>query len=270
MIKIKNSFMMRVHLVRDCVKLLLTKLLTYFIEFQNYDNTPYYTPNNNGYSSPNPTQQSTYYQPEIFTPSSSFSSNRTYEARKNFFKDHLMDDEDELPLLEELEIYPSQILEKTKAVLNPFQSSENDIKFLSETDLAGPIGFYLALAFCLFLSDTRKDIFGYVYGLSIISVIFMYILLNLMSLKNDSPISIINVASILGYAVAPIVFLSLLGVFYSLKNKFGIILALFAIFMSTSASSRIFCLVTGDSKQRYLLAYPSALVYVIFTLLVLF
>lgn len=246
--------------------------MTFSKEFQNFDNSSYYTPNNNHeYPSPDPSQQSNYYQPEIFTPSSSYSGNRNYEARKNFFKDHpVIDFEDELPLLEELEIYPTQILEKTKAVLNPFQSSENDIKFLSESDLAGPIGFYLALAFCLFLSDTRKDIFGYVYGLSIISVIFMYILLNLMSLKNDSPISIINVASILGYAVAPIVFLSFLGMFYSLKNKFGFILALFAIFMSTSASSRIFCLVTGDSKQRYLLAYPSALVYVIFTLLVLF
>lgn len=244
-----------------------------FIEFQNFDNSQYHTPNNNlefGYSSPTPAQQSTYYQPEIFTPSSSFSSNRNYEAREFFFKDQQAEFEDDLPLLDELEIFPSQILEKTKAVLNPFQSSENDIKFLSETDLAGPIGFYLALAFCLFLSDTRKDIFGYVYGLSIISVIFMYILLNLMSLKKDSPISIINVASILGYSVTPIVFLSLLGIFFSLKNKFGIILAIVAIFLSTSASSRIFCLVTGDSKQRYLLAYPSALVYVIFTLLVLF
>lgn len=45
-----------------------------------------------------------------------------------------------MSLLEELEIYPSQIIEKTKAVLNPLQSSENDAKFLSESDLAGPIG----------------------------------------------------------------------------------------------------------------------------------
>lgn len=165
-------------------------------------------------------------------------------------------------------------MEKTLSILNPFQASEkqalSDMEFLSESDLAGPIGFYLSLAFCLFLSDTRKDIFGYVYGLSIISVIFMYILLRLMCLTNESPIFISNVASILGYSLLPIVCLSALGIFYSLNNKFGIVLAFFAIFMSTSASSRIFCLITGDKNQRYLLAYPSALVYVIFTLLVLF
>lgn len=98
----------------------------------------------------------------------------------------------------------------------------------------------------------------------------MYALLKLMCLTNDTPISIMNVASILGYSIAPIVCLSSLGVFYSLNNKFGMIMAAFAILMSTSASSRIFCLITGDPKQRFLLAYPSALVYIIFTLLVLF
>lgn len=165
-------------------------------------------------------------------------------------------------------------MEKTLNILNPFKSSEkqavNDLEFLSESDLAGPIGFYLSLAFCLFLSDTRKDIFGYVYGLSIISVVLMYVLLKLMCLSNESPITISNVASILGYSLLPIVCLSALGIFYSLNNKFGIILAIFSIFMSTSASSRIFCLITGDKNQRFLLAYPSALVYIIFTLLVLF
>jgi hypothetical protein len=35
-------------------------------------------------------------------------------------------------------------------------------------------------------------------------------------------------------------------------------------------SSRIFCLMTGDQNQRYLIAYPCALIYVIFALLVLF
>jgi hypothetical protein len=92
-------------------------------------------------------QPTQYYQPNIFTPSSSFASDRSHEARQNFFKDHPVtnDFDDELPLLEELEIYPSQIIEKTKAVLNPFQSSENDAKFLSETDLAGPIGKLLLL-----------------------------------------------------------------------------------------------------------------------------
>jgi hypothetical protein len=252
------------------------KLIYFFTEFQNFDSSPY-NYNTNGYSySPAPADlytPSPHYQPTIFTPSSSFSG-KNYEARRSFFKDQTDQFADEPPLLEELEIYPHLIMEKTLSVLNPFQTNEkqavSDLEFLSESDLAGPIGYYLALAFLLFLSDTRKDIFGYVYGLSIISVIFMYILLKLMCLNNGPPVSISNVASILGYSLLPIVCLSALGIFYSLNNKFGIILAIFAIFMSTSASSRIFCLITGDKNQRFLLAYPSALVYVIFTLLVLF
>lgn len=131
----------------------------------------------------------------------------------------------------------------------------------------------MALAFCLFLSDTRKDIFGYVYGLSIITVGFMYILMKLMcttTSESQNYITLTSVASILGYSILPIVWLSIPGIFFSLNNKFGVLLASCAVFMSTSASSRIFCLMTGDPNQRFLIAYPCALVYVIFSLLVLF
>jgi protein YIPF5/7 len=167
-------------------------------------------------------------------------------------------------------------MQKSLAVLNPFHAHglADDAEYLfMENDLAGPIAFYLALAFCLFLSDTRKDIFGYVYGLSIITVIFMYVLMKLMcssSTESQNYISLTSVASILGYSILPIVWLSLPGIFFSLNNKIGILLAGCAVFMSTSAASRIFCLMTGDPNQRYLLAYPCALVYFIFALLVLF
>jgi protein YIPF5/7 len=142
-----------------------------------------------------------------------------------------------------------------------------------ETDLAGPIAFYLALAFFLFISDTRKDIFGYVYGLSVITVIFMYVLMKLMSVsgkESQDYITLSSVASILGYSILPIVWLSIPGVFFSLNNKLGIALACASIGLSTVAASRIFCLMTGDQNQRFLIAYPCALVNIVFTLLVLF
>lgn len=179
-------------------------------------------------------------------------------------------------MLEELEIYPERILQKSMAVLNPFHSKglADDADYLfRDTDLAGPIAFYLALAFCLFLSNTRKDIFGYVYGLSIITVMFMYFLMKLMCTKVgevQNYITITSVASILGYSILPIVWLSVPGILFTMNNKIGIILAGCAVLMSTSASSRIFCLMTGDPHQRFLIAYPCALVYVIFSLLVLF
>lgn len=218
-------------------------------------------PNENFYS-PDPS----HYQPNIFTPT--FEQNDQYRNGGEF--------EDELPLLEELEIYPTRIIEKSLAVLNPFHAKghADDAEYLfRETDLAGPITFYLALALCLFLSDTGKDMFGYVYGLSLITVFFMYVLMKLMSTtvsESQNYITLSSVASILGYSILPIVWLSVPGIFFSLNNKFGIILAGAAVLLSTTASSRIFCLMTGDQNQRYLIAYPTMLVYVIFALLVLF
>jgi protein YIPF5/7 len=147
-----------------------------FSEFQNFPSTPdfiHHSPAPESFYSPNPSLNP--YQPSIFTP--------TFDQDKSY-KDHRYDNEDdELPLLDELEIYPQRIIEKSLAVLNPFHSKglADDPNYLfRETDLAGPISFYLALAFCLFLSN-NKDMFGYVYGLSVISVIFMFFLMKLMS-----------------------------------------------------------------------------------------
>lgn len=179
---------------------------------------------------------------------------------------------DEPPLLDELEIYPARILEKSLAVVNPFHKRglADDPEYLfRETDLAGPITFCLALAACLFLSGAKAQ-FGYIYGLSIISVLMMYCLITLMCYTTENFVSLTAVASILGYSILPIVWLSILGVFVSLKTTVGMILACVAIVLSTTASSRIFCLMTGDPNQRFLIAYPCALVYVIFALLVLF
>jgi hypothetical protein len=176
--------------------------------------------------------------------------------------------------MEELEIFPERILQKSLAVLNPFHSKglADDAEYLfKENDLAGPIAFCLALAVCLFLSGSKVQ-FGYIYGLSMISVILMYILLQLMvtSTSTETYITMSSVASILGYSILPIVWLSILGIFFALNSKLGMILAGLAVFLATAAASRIFCLMTGDQNQRFLLAYPCCLVYLIFVLLVLF
>lgn len=98
----------------------------------------------------------------------------------------------------------------------------------------------------------------------------MYVLISLMCDTIQNYVTVSSVASILGYSILPIVWLSILSIFTSLNSTIGIILAIGAVCLSTSGSSRIFCLMTGDPKQRLLIAYPCALVYIIFTLLVLF
>lgn len=226
-------------------------------DFQSFDQTQY---DPNQYSQPPPYGA----PPSIFTPDPL--------PMQPGMQDYGTSEFDEPPLLDELEIYPTRILEKSLAVLNPFHAKglADDPEYLfKETDLAGPIAFCICLAACLFLSGNKAQ-FGYIYGLSIISVIVMYFLISLMCYTQENHVTLTAVASILGYSILPIVWLSILGVFVSLNSSFGLILAVVAVILSTTASSRIFCLMTGDANQRYLIAYPCALVYVIFALLVLF
>ncbi len=57
------------------------------------------------------------------------------------------DDEDATPLLQELEIYPEHIREKTLEVLNPARPIKDE--YLQDADLAGPLVFCLILGVCL-------------------------------------------------------------------------------------------------------------------------
>ncbi|XP_053664973.1 protein YIPF5 homolog [Anopheles marshallii] len=180
---------------------------------------------------------------------------------------------DEPPLLDELEIYPRRIMEKAVAVLNPFQSSGTMVDtpdyLFKETDLAGPIIFCLTLAACLSISNSKAQ-FGYIYGLSTISVLAMYCLIWLMCHAVEWHVTVSGVASVLGYSMLPVVFLAVIGMFTSLNNFYGMLLAGSSILLATVYSSRMFCLMTGDPHQRYLIAYPSSLLFTIFSMLVLF
>jgi len=224
------------------------------LDFQSFDSSSkqYYDQN-----APPGQFQQPYAQ--IFTPSTTdFGSEQT----NNEF--------DEPPLLEELEIYPDRIMEKTLAVLNPFRSyglADNAEFLAKETDLAGPVAFCLVLACCLFVSGNKAP-FGYIYGLSVVSCVLMYALLTLMTA--NKVFTLTSVASILGYCILPIVGLSVIGVFVSLTYKIGIGLAVLAVIWSSISASRLFCAMSGEGGQRPLIAYPCALVYGVFSLLVVF
>uniref|UniRef100_A0A1L8DUQ8 Putative rab gtpase n=1 Tax=Nyssomyia neivai TaxID=330878 RepID=A0A1L8DUQ8_9DIPT len=227
------------------------------LDFQSFDNSAY---NQGAYPAPY-NQQS----PNIFTP-------EPLDAMGFGQGSGPTNEFDEPPLLEELEIYPERIWEKSLVVLNPFHArglTDNAEYFFKETDLAGPIAFCISLAACLFVSGKGAH-FGYIYGLCIMSVAVMYILITLMCNSAENFVTLTAVASILGYSILPIVWLSILGIFLSLNSMLGMILAVCAIILATVGASKIFCLMTGDVNQRYLIAYPCALVYVIFSLLVLF
>lgn len=188
----------------------------------------------------------------------------------NFLVPEFGSEEDEPPLLEELGIDPDRIIQKTLAVLNPFhrRGQIDDANYLmQDTDLAGPGVFCLVLAGFLLLSGSKAH-FGYIYGLAMTSCFLMYLLQSLMSSTGN--ITIFSVASVLGYCLLPVVALAGLGIFTTLKGPIGMILAAMAVLWATLSASRLFSALSGEEKQKILIAYPCFLLYGVFTLIVIF
>lgn len=194
------------------------------------------------------------YSGEIYQPtmhSTTFSNNESESP------------EEEPPLLVELGIDFDHMWQKTLTVLNPLKPADGSI--MNETDLTGPILFCIALGVTLMMAG--KVHFGYVYGISVIAYIGMYVLLSLMS---SLVVSYGCVASVLGYCLLPIVALSVFAVFYSLQGLLGTVLALLAICWCSFSASKIFISTLALQDQQLLVFYPCALLYGLFTLLTVF
>ncbi|KAM6221962.1 protein YIPF7 [Rhynchocyon petersi] len=171
--------------------------------------------------------------------------------------------DEEPPLLEELGINFDHIWQKTLTVLNPLKPADGSI--MNETDLTGPILFCLALGATLLMAG--KVQFGYVYGMSAIGCIGIHGLLNLMS---SSGVSYGCVASVLGYCLLPMVFLSSCAIFFSLQGTIGTVLALVIVSWCSLSASKIFISALAMEGQQLLIAYPCALLYGLFALLTVF
>jgi protein YIPF5/7 len=188
----------------------------------------------------------------------------------------------EPPLLEELGVHFDHIIVKTKAVILPFsrfQSNNNSnntmldpAEICKEADLAGPLAFCLLLgAEMVFMGKLQ---FGVIYGFGMFGCVSMTLIVNLMS--PTEPISIWTVTSVLGYALLPVNGLALVKVFF--MNQYtginfvtlGRILAIITVAWSTTASTRLLEVGCGLRDQRYLIAYPVALLYCAFVLITIF
>lgn len=183
-----------------------------------------------------------------------------------------IDEEDEPPLLEELGIHMDHILIKTRAVVLPFSRfghREQDVMHEDSDDLWGPLAFALLLGGELLL--TGKLQFGYIYGFGLFGCLSMTLVLNLMS--PVSAISVWTVASILGYALLPVNLLAVIKILVVNLGKLemvGRLLALLTITWCTIASTRLLEQRCDMRDQRYLVAYPIALLYSAFVMITIF
>jgi protein YIPF5/7 len=180
---------------------------------------------------------------------------------------------DEAPLLEELGVNTDHILLKTKAVVLPFSrfggnALEPEV-ICKDADLAGPIAFALLLGAEMIFSGKLQ--FGYIYGFGLFGCIAMTFVVNLVAPHN--PISFWTVTSILGYSLLPVNLLALIKIFViNLINlqTLGRLLGIVTVAWSTTASTRLFELGCQLRSQRYLIAYPIALLYSAFVLITIF
>jgi hypothetical protein len=180
---------------------------------------------------------------------------------------------DEAPLLEELGVNIEHILLKTRAVVLPFSRFGGDqldpAVICQDADMAGPIALLLLLGGEMLL--TGKLQFGYIYGFGLFGCIAMTLVVNLMS-PSDA-ISFWTVTSILGYSLLPVNVLALIKIVVMNLIKLqtlGRLLGLLTVAWSTTASTRLLELGCGMRSQRYLIAYPIALLYSAFVMMTIF
>jgi len=176
------------------------------------------------------------------------------------------DYENEPPLLEELGIHFDHIWKKTLCVILP--TMEFDFTgFDDSTDLAGPLVFLVCFGFCLLFSG--KLHFGYIYGFGMFGCVALYFVLNLLS-QDQRPIELFMVASVLGYALLPVIGLAVVAIVFSLKGYLGFVLGIVTIAWCTYSSTRLFEQYLSMEHQRWLIAYPVGLLYACFVLITVF
>lgn len=154
---------------------------------------------------------------------------------------------------------------------------------MDDSDLAGPILFFVLFGFFLLFSG--KVHFGYIYGLALLGSTTLHLILSLMSppleasassQPNQAPSHLSSTltfprsASVLGYCLLPLVLTSLVGIVFPMDGPLGYVLTSFAVFWCTYSSSAMFCAVGRMRGMRGLVAYPLALFYVGFGIMGIF
>lgn len=198
----------------------------------------------------------------VFDPNSALPSTDTNTIQEDY--------DNEPPLLEELGVNFPHIYSKSRAVLFPFNAHAKTLEHevMDDDDLAGPLAFALGLGGELLLSG--KMHFGYVYGFGISGWFAMTLLLNL--LNPNGAVNALKVVSILGYALLPVNFLAGINAVVRIGKMgwMGVILAVLTIVWCTAASTRLFERGCDMRSQRFLVAYPAALLYSAFVMITIF
>ncbi|PKA62678.1 hypothetical protein AXF42_Ash012265 [Apostasia shenzhenica] len=194
-------------------------------------------------------------------PSSSFSSAPVFASGSISYGSF----EDEPPLLEELGINTRQIWRKTVSILNPFRVSPN---LHEDADLSGP--FIFLMAFGLFQLLAGKFHFGIILGWVTVAALFLYVVFNMLAGRNGN-LDLYRCLSLVGYSMIPLVIFSAISLF--VPHGGVVIFALGGVFVlwSTRVCTQLLVdLASCGEEHRGLIAYACFLVFMLFSLLVIF
>ncbi|VFQ62843.1 unnamed protein product [Cuscuta campestris] len=172
--------------------------------------------------------------------------------------------EDEPPLLEELGINTKQIYQKTLSILNPFRVKAD---LHEDADLSGP--FLFLIAFGLFQLLAGKFHFGIILGWVVMASVFLYVVFNMLAGRNGS-LDLYRCVSLVGYCMLPIVILSAVSLFLPGGVAIKVVAGVFVIWSTRVCTRLVVELALYGDEHRGLIAYACFLIYMLFSLLVIF
>ncbi|CAH9113506.1 unnamed protein product [Cuscuta epithymum] len=172
--------------------------------------------------------------------------------------------EDEAPLLEELGINTKQIYQKTLSILNPFRVKAD---LHEDADLSGP--FLFLMAFGLFQLLAGKFHFGIILGWVVMASVFLYVVFNMLAGRNGN-LDLYRCVSLVGYCMLPVVLLSAVSLFLPGGVAIKVVAGVFVIWSTRVCTRLLVELASHGDEHRGLIAYTCFLIYVLFSLLVIF
>ncbi|KAG8390769.1 hypothetical protein BUALT_Bualt01G0117900 [Buddleja alternifolia] len=173
--------------------------------------------------------------------------------------------DDEPPLLEELGINTKQIYQKTLSILNPFRINHH---LHEDADLSGP--FLFLMAFGLFQLLAGKLHFGIILGWVTMASMFLYVVFNMLAGKNGN-LDMHKCVSLIGYCMLPIVMLSAVSLFVPQGGMvIMVIMGVFVIWSTRVCTRLVVELANCGDELRGLITYACFLIYMLFSMLVIF
>eukprot|EP01018_Ginkgo_biloba_P029893 Gb_16778 [translate_table: standard] len=173
--------------------------------------------------------------------------------------------EEEAPLLEELGINTNLILKKTLTILNPIRVNPD---LHEDADLSGPFVFSMMLGLCQLLAGKLQ--FGVILGWICVASFFLYVVFNMLAGRHGN-LDLYRCLSLVGYCMLPMVIFSAVSLFIPHRGIGTLAMAGLTVLWCTRAcTSLLVVLAPHADEHRSLVAYACCLIYILFSLLVVF